>query len=80
MLTRGLARILAPEVTVNAVAPGPVLLPEGWGQDAVQRTIDSTPLGRLGRPEDVWAAVRFFLDADYVTGTTLVVDGGRFVR
>jgi len=80
MLTRGLARVLAPEVTVNAVAPGPVLLPEGWSPEAVDQTIRTTPLGRLGTPDDVAAAVRFLLDADYMTGTTLVVDGGRLIR
>jgi pteridine reductase len=80
MLTRGLARILAPEVTVNAVAPGPVLLPDSWSEDAARRTVEATPLGRLGTPADVIAAVRFLLDADYVTGTTLVVDGGQMMR
>ena len=80
MLTRGLARLLAPEVTVNAIAPGPVLLPEGWSREATEETIRNTPVGRLGRPEDVAAAVRFLLDAHYATGTTLVVDGGRTIR
>ena len=80
MLTKGLARVLAPDVTVNAIAPGPVLLPEGWSEAATQRTIESTPLGRLGTPEDVSEAVRFLLDADYMTGTTLVVDGGQLCR
>lgn len=80
MLTRGLAQVLAPDVTVNAVAPGPVLLPEGWSGSAVQRTVETTPLGRLGSPEDVAGAVRFLLDADYMTGATVVVDGGRLIR
>ena len=80
MLTRGLARVLAPEVTVNAIAPGPVLLPDSWTAEAARRTVESTPLGRLGTPADVTAAVRFLLDADYMTGTTLVVDGGQMMR
>jgi pteridine reductase len=80
MLTRGLARILAPDVTVNAIAPGPVMLPEGWSKEATEETIRTTPVGRLGTPADVAAAVRFLLDADYTTGTTLVVDGGRMTR
>jgi pteridine reductase len=80
MLTRGLARVLAPAVTVNAVAPGPVLLPESWSAEATRRTVETTPVGRLGTPDDVAEAVRFLLDADYMTGTTLVTDGGRFIR
>jgi pteridine reductase len=80
MLTRGLARVLAPEVNVNAVAPGPVLLPERWSREATEKTIANTPLGRLGTPEDVVSAVRFLIDADYVTGTTIVTDGGRYIR
>jgi pteridine reductase len=67
-------------VTVNAVAPGAVLLPDGWGADAVTQTIESTPLGRLGTPADVAEAVKFLLAADYVTGTTLITDGGKFIR
>ncbi len=80
MLTKGLARVLAPEVMVNAVAPGPVLLPETWDQQAREQAERSTPLKRIGRPEDVLAAVRFLLEADYTTGATIVVDGGRLVR
>lgn len=81
MLTQTLARALAPEIAVNAVAPGPVLLPEDWDQDTHARFAQSTPLARLGHPDDVVAAVRFLLaGTDFVTGTTVVVDGGRLVR
>ena len=80
MLTRALARALAPDVTVNAVAPGPVLLPEQWDEAARDHIRDTTPLGRLGEPADVVAAVRFLLESDFVTGTVLVVDGGRLIR
>jgi NAD(P)-dependent dehydrogenase (short-subunit alcohol dehydrogenase family) len=81
MLTKGLARALAPDVTVNAVAPGAVLLPDSWDVHARQQLVESTPLQRLGDPEDVVRAVRYLLDdGDYVTGTTLVVDGGRLLR
>ena len=80
MLTRGLAKVLAPEVNVNAVAPGPVLLPERWSKEAAERTVANTPLGRLGTPDDVVNAVRFLLDADYMTGSTIVVDGGQHIR
>jgi pteridine reductase len=81
MLTQTLARVLAPEIAVNAVAPGPVLLPEDWDQDTRARFAQSTPLARLGHPDDVVAAVRFLLEGtDFVTGTTVVVDGGRLIR
>jgi pteridine reductase len=76
-LTRGLARALAPEVCVNAVAPGAVLLPEAWGREEEEAIVRTTPLRRLGSPADVVAAVLYLVTADYVTGTTLVVDGGR---
>jgi pteridine reductase len=80
MLTRGLARVLAPEVTVNAVAPGPVLLDEAIGKADRQKLVDSIPVGHVGTPGDVVRAVRFFLDSDYATGATLIVDGGQLVR
>jgi len=81
LLTRTLAKALAPEIAVNAVAPGPVLLPEDWDPDTRARVAQRTPLARLGHPDDVVAAVRFLVEGtDFVTGTTLVVDGGRLVR
>ena len=79
-MTRGLARVLAPRVRVNAVAPGAVLLPDKWGPEAAERLARTTPLGRIGSPDDVVQAVLFLLQADYVTGETVVVDGGRHVR
>lgn len=81
MLTKCLARALAPEIAVNAVAPGPVLLPEEWDAATRDHIRQTTPLGRLGEPADVVAAVRFLLEGtDFITGTVLVVDGGRLVR
>ncbi len=79
-MTRGLAHALAPRVRVNAVAPGAVLLPEGATQADADRLISTTPLGRLGSAEDVAQAVMYLICADYVTGETLIVDGGRHVR
>ena len=79
-LTRSLARELAPEVRVNAVAPGPVLWPEDGSFDELsrQRIISHTPLKREGTPEDIATTVAFLLaDAHYVTGETINVDGGR---
>ena len=79
-MTRALARVLAPRIRVNAVAPGAVLLPHDWDQGAADRLARTTPLRRLGTPEDVAAAVCYLVEADYVTGETLLVDGGRSVR
>jgi pteridine reductase len=79
-MTRSLARVLAPEVRVNGVAPGTVLLPEGWAEAADERLRQTTPLARTGTPADVSAAVVFLLEADYITGETIIVDGGRHVR
>jgi pteridine reductase len=79
-MTRALARVLAPEVRVNAIAPGVVLLPDGWSDDDAERLRATTPLGRLGSPEDVAGAMLFLLDAGYVTGEVITVDGGRHVR
>ncbi|MEO6565377.1 MAG: pteridine reductase [Casimicrobiaceae bacterium] len=79
-LTRSLARELAPEVRVNAVAPGPVLWPDDESFDELsrQRIISHTPLKREGTPEDIAGAVHYLLvEAAYVTGQTLNVDGGR---
>jgi pteridine reductase len=81
-LTRSLARELAPDVRVNAVAPGPILWPDDETFDELsrQRIISHTPLRREGTPEDIAKAVHFLLaDASYVTGDTLNVDGGRHV-
>jgi pteridine reductase len=78
--TKALARALAPRIRVNAIAPGTVLLPEWIDPQTADRWADTTPLGRHGTPEDVVQAVRYLLDAEYVTGTTLVVDGGRQAR
>lgn len=79
-MTEVLAKSLAPRVRVNAVAPGAVLLPPDWDEEARRSVVASTPLGRLGNPDDVVRAVLFLLENDYLTGTTLVVDGGRLLR
>lgn len=80
-LTKSLAHELAPEVRVNAVAPGPVLWPENNPQfDEVyrQRVISQTLLKRIGEGDDVAKAVRFLLqDAPFITGHVIAVDGGR---
>jgi pteridine reductase len=79
-LTRSLARALGPRIRVNAIAPGAVLLPEGFSERATEKLISETPLGRVGMPSDVVDAVRYLVDAEFVTGAILVVDGGRSAR
>jgi pteridine reductase len=81
MLTRVLAKSLAPEVTVNAIAPGAVLVPDDYSEAERTRLAETTPLKRLGRPDDVIQALFYLLEqADFVTGDVLVVDGGRVLR
>jgi len=75
-LNRQLALELAPSVRVNAVAPGPVLPPPDYSEDKIARTAARTLLNRWGTPEDVANAVLFFVNADYITGEDLAVDGG----
>jgi pteridine reductase len=81
MLTKVLARALAPDVTVNAIAPGAVLVPEAYDAEERDRLARTTPLGRLGSPSDATAALLYLLEGgDFVTGEVLVVDGGRLLR
>ncbi|MRD73493.1 pteridine reductase [Rhodocyclus tenuis] len=79
-LTRALAIELAPQVRVNAVAPGPIMWPgdDAFSDDERQRIVAHTLLKREGGPVDIARAVRFLLcDAPYVTGQAINVDGGR---
>ena len=76
MLTRVFARALAPDVRVCGVAPGSVAVAPGQEE----RRAAETALGRIGTPDDVAAAVAFLAGADFVTGSSLVVDGGRLLQ
>jgi 3-oxoacyl-[acyl-carrier protein] reductase len=82
-LTKSLARILAPHVQVNAVAPGTTesAMTNGWSKATIDRLVGQIPAGRLGRPADVAAAVLFLASdkADFITGQTLSVNGGLFM-
>lgn len=81
MLTKVMALSLAPEVTVNAIAPGAVLVPDEYDQEERDRLARATPLRRLGEPTDVTSALLYLLEGgDFVTGEVLVVDGGRYIR
>lgn len=76
MLTRVLARALAPEVRVCGVAPGPVAVEPGQEERRARETL----LGRIGSPDDVASAVAFLAGAGFVTGASLAVDGGRLLQ
>jgi len=81
-VTRSLARELAPEVRVNAIAPGPILWPDDSSFDELsrQRVVSHTPLKREGDPDDIAKAVYYLIaEATYVTGDTISVDGGRHI-
>ena len=74
-LTKALAREMAPEVSVNAVCPGTIIMnePSGWPEINVSRI----PMGRYGTPEDVFSAVQYFAECPaFLTGQVLIIDGG----
>lgn len=76
MMTRVLAKELGPAVRVNALAPGTITMPGDppeWQQDFIEHS----PLRRSGRPDEITDAILFLLTAEFVTGHTLVIDGGR---
>ena len=81
MLTRALAKDLAPEVRVNGVSPGAILWPESDMSDESKASIlDQVPLGRAGDPSDIAGCVIYLVrDAKYVTGQIVAVDGGRSI-
>ena len=81
MLTRSLAKDLAPEVRVNGVAPGAIEWPESGMTDAIkEKIIEQIPLGRTGSPADIAKCVLFLVrDATYSTGQIIAIDGGRSV-
>ena len=81
MLTRSLAKDLAPEVRVNGIAPGAIAWPEdGMTESVKMNIIEQIPLGRTGEPADVANAVLFLVrDATYVTGQVIPIDGGRSI-
>jgi NAD(P)-dependent dehydrogenase (short-subunit alcohol dehydrogenase family) len=78
-LTGILAKAWAPEVRVCGVAPGTVLPEAGSDAESLARAASAAALGRVGTPDDIAGAVRYLVEADYVTGVQLVVDGGRLL-
>ena len=79
MLTRCLARALAPEITVNAIAPGTISF-EGDAPEIAQDFIRRAPLQRTGTPKDIEDAVVFLAQSPFITGQVVVVDGGRSLQ
>jgi len=78
-VNRGLAKAYAPEIQVNAIAPGPILFPEYYNEAQKQAAIDRTLLKRAGSPRDIVNAVVFLIENDYITGEMIHVDGGRHI-
>jgi NAD(P)-dependent dehydrogenase (short-subunit alcohol dehydrogenase family) len=79
-LTKGLAKSLAPEVTVNAVSPGTVLSPPDRPEEEERRIAEDTPVGRVGEPGDIADTVAFVVrSSDFLNGAVIDVDGGRSV-
>ena len=78
-VTKGLARELAPEIKVNAIAPGAMLEPSDvtWTEDQKNKVIESIPLNRMGSEQDIAEAVKFLAHSQYITGQVIKVDGGR---
>ena len=78
-VTKGLARELAPEIKVNAIAPGAMLEPPDvtWTEEQKNKVIDSIPLKRIGSEKDIAEAVKFLAHSQYITGQIIKVDGGR---
>lgn len=76
-MMRQFALELAPTIRVNAVVPGPVLPPTDYGPEQIAGTAERTLLDRWGSPDDVAHAIKFLIEADYVTGNTVFVEGGQ---
>ena len=78
-ITKGLARELAPEIKVNAIAPGAMLEPPDvtWTEEQKNKVIETIPLKRMGSEKDIANAVKFLAHSEYITGQIIKVDGGR---
>lgn len=80
-LTHCLAIELAPEIQVNGISPGPVLMQKDWGPKTIQAILKVTPLKRIGSPTDIANAVLFCLEGtDFMTGAIIPVDGGQHIE
>ncbi len=81
-LTKSFAKELAPDINVNAIAPGIIDtdMTKGAGKRLIKQFIEETPLKRLGKPEEIAEAAVFLAKSDFITGEVLVVDGGHSLR
>ena len=79
-MTQALALALAPSIRVNAVAPGMVLKPDEWSDERWAKLIAALPVQRGGTPEDVAEAVLYCVRSEFMTGQTIVIDGGRSLK
>ena len=80
-MTKGLAKALAPEVLVNCINPGPVLIPEYYDANDINRTIEKTLIKKPGSANDIVQTVKFLIEgSDYITGSVINVDGGRNIN
>jgi len=78
-VNRGLAKAFAPDIQVNAIAPGPVLFPEYYTADQKKAAVERTLLKRPGSPQDIVNAAMFLIENDYITGEMIHADGGRHI-
>lgn len=78
-LTKSLAKELAPNILVNCIAPGPILKPDSLSDEDNAEVLKNTPLGKWGGAHEISKAILYLLDADFVTGQVLYVDGGRSI-
>ncbi|MBX4205307.1 MAG: SDR family oxidoreductase [Candidatus Doudnabacteria bacterium] len=78
-LTKSLAKELAPKISVNAVAPGPIIRPPDLSEADDKEVLANTPLARWGGGEEIAKAVMFLMDSDFTTGQILYIDGGRSI-
>jgi pteridine reductase len=78
-LVKALAKQFAPDLTINAIAPGPMLKPPDLSDAENKEALAGTPLGRWGGAEEIAKAVLYLMNTDFVTGVILPVDGGRTI-
>jgi len=78
-LTKSLAKELAPAITVNAIAPGPMIKPPDLPDNENEEVLANTPLHKWGGGEEIAKAALYLMDTDFVTGQVLYVDGGRSI-
>ena len=79
-MTQMMALEFAPDITVNAVAPGLILPPPGKDESYIENLVHTVPLKRHGGPQDIAEAIAFLVESDFITGNVIYVDGGRHLH